>query len=353
MDMTPSEQEAVRIVLRVCVSLSIFGDFVIINGCFRKKLSSWTTYHRILVIMSFADIFSSLWYGVGDASVPAPHGSGSQALCTAQGFFEQFLLCVPLLNAMLAANYLVVLKYQWSHEKVRRYEPIAYIAIFTVCLILAIIPLPLQMYNYAFMWCFIAESPPGCSLPGSTVPCVRGHGAPEYQFYLCYIPLWLSVLFSAVAMYLVYTVVRDQDRKINKLVASQMKRFENTKRLVKQALLYVTAFFITWFFVTVMRLYNAATGNFSFPLAVLSVTFMPAQGFFNMLCFMYPRIVKLQLMGGCSLRQKFYFVFGFIDASQVSRVRETSIDLDTHVPYGKGKEGPYEEKPACETVWSQ
>eukprot|EP00516_Mucochytrium_quahogii_P009328 CAMPEP_0203766130 /NCGR_PEP_ID=MMETSP0099_2-20121227/239_1 /ASSEMBLY_ACC=CAM_ASM_000209 /TAXON_ID=96639 /ORGANISM=" , Strain NY0313808BC1" /LENGTH=134 /DNA_ID=CAMNT_0050662431 /DNA_START=738 /DNA_END=1139 /DNA_ORIENTATION=+ len=121
--LSPAQHDAIQIVIKLGASFSVLGDLVILHGCFRHGFDKWTTYHRILVLMSLFDILSSVFYGIGDRAVPPPFGDGTQAFCNTQGFFQQIGLAVPMLNATLAANYLAVIKYEWSHDKVKKLEP--------------------------------------------------------------------------------------------------------------------------------------------------------------------------------------------------------------------------------------
>jgi hypothetical protein len=57
---------------------------------------------------------------------------------------------------------------------------------------------------------------------------------------------------------------------------------------MKEAFMYVGAFFLTWIFGTITRMIQAINGKTHYPLVVLMAFFFPLQGFFNFLIYMRP-----------------------------------------------------------------
>jgi hypothetical protein len=65
-----------------------------------------------------------------------------------------------------------------------------------------------------------------------------------------------------------------------------------TRRVAKQGLLYVGAFFITWMFPTISRIIELSGGTIPPTLVVLSGTFIPSQGIFNALVYFRLRYIR-------------------------------------------------------------
>ena len=109
--------------------------------------------NRIILALSISDIiFSTICHIFG--MWPVPQGlvygsSGNQGTCTAQGFLIIFsAYCAALYNMTLALTYLLQVRYGWSEEKIRRYQPfLIFIPIF-VGLVLATSIIPYNAYNY-------------------------------------------------------------------------------------------------------------------------------------------------------------------------------------------------------------
>ncbi len=64
------------------------------------------------------------------------------------------------------------------------------------------------------------------------------------------------------------------------------------RRVKKQASMYVGAFLITWLFPTLFQLVIVIAGKFPFPLLLLTATFVPIQGFLNLVVFLRPKFVR-------------------------------------------------------------
>ena len=121
---------------------------------------------------------------------PAPkelvYGSSrNQGTCTFQGFLILFSVsCTALYSMTLALTYLLQVLYEWSEEKLRRYQPsFIFIPIF-VGLVLATSLIPYSAYNYNVGWiCGIAASPLGFNVKDSCADCIRGLNAKNLRFF--------------------------------------------------------------------------------------------------------------------------------------------------------------------------
>ena len=87
-------------------------------------------------------------------------------------------MCAALYNTTLALTYLLQVRYEWSEEKLRRYQPFfIFIPIF-VGLVAATFIIPYSAYNYHGGWARqIGASPLGCDAKDSGIDCIRGANA--------------------------------------------------------------------------------------------------------------------------------------------------------------------------------
>ena len=81
----------------------------------------------LLLIMSIADIIASIGFFLGPWPIPESlshifyGASGTTATCTAQGFVLLFAVpCVFVGNACLNVSCLLMIRYNWSEEKLQR-----------------------------------------------------------------------------------------------------------------------------------------------------------------------------------------------------------------------------------------
>ena len=107
--------------------LSMIGSGLIIFEVLRDPKKRRKVYHRLLLAMSICDFNTSFWYFLG--TWPIPRGtsnvfaaSGTQASCTAQGFFIQFGIATPIYNAALSFYYLLIIRYQWKEKRMKTTE---------------------------------------------------------------------------------------------------------------------------------------------------------------------------------------------------------------------------------------
>ena len=118
-------------------------------------------FHRIMLglstfdcIASFVNIMST-WPTPSDQSNTIFLASGTTETCTAQGFFNEFgNITTPLYSAVLCVWYLLILKYNWSEEDCKKYEPFFHAIPISVGFSMAIAGLPLTLYNNSGYLCW-------------------------------------------------------------------------------------------------------------------------------------------------------------------------------------------------------
>ena len=237
-------------------------------------------FQRILLFMSLTDMANSLAFFFSDWSIPPPDGFGNQATCDAQGWMLQFGLSIPFWNAILAVNFLLRIRYDVPEAVLRHNQHFFHIIAWTWPALTAFVCRALDLYNDALLWCWIAPFPSGCGPTGiSGVPCERGQDFVVYQFVFFFGPLWICFGVVFVSMYMIYQHVLHHEKQLK---ASGVNVGDKTSKKVRtQALLYASAFLITWTFGSVNRLYQAGARENVFALVALHSFFVPGQGFFK------------------------------------------------------------------------
>ena len=297
--------------------MSVLGSCSILYDIWsdwKRKLQR--PYYRILLGMSCIDAITSFWLGL--STWPIPRGTagvyapvGTTATCTAQGFFIQLMVISPFYNLMLSVYYLFLGKYKLTEEEIsKRYE--RYMHGFSIALGVgfAIIGLPLNLYNNANLWCWIATYPPECENNAGKhgdMPCERGHNAWLFRWIIFYGPIWLVITIVTVLMIMLTNSIRAEEKQViemqkqrpsivelnaiderrvrAEMAAFHYDRYERSRQMFHQAVFYLGVFYITWLFVTINRLIQLINGSSFFPLMVLHSIFGPLQGFFNFIVY--------------------------------------------------------------------
>jgi hypothetical protein len=224
---THSATVALAVLPKVSSSLSILGsgwivtEFLFDPGDKKKRHES--VYNRLLFAMSLQDILASVWFFISTWAVPRDtpgdvyQPRGTQQTCTAQGFFLQFSIAVPIYNACLSLYYLLVVKYSLTDKRLRKWiEPTMHAVPWGFASATAVTGLFLDLYNYAYLWCWISPYPLDC-LDSRSYPedanCIRGDNAWIYRWALYFGPLWFIILFASITIILVYREVRKKEAR--------------------------------------------------------------------------------------------------------------------------------------------
>lgn len=254
-----SYNKALAIVPKVTGSLSFFGSIYIFQDIVRDESKRNSIFHRIMLGLSIFDTiasgvnFLSTWPSPSELSDTIFLASGTTATCTAQGFFNEFgNITTPLYSASLCVWYLLFLKYGWKEKDCRKYELLFHIIPIAVGLAMAVLGLPLTLYNNSGYLCWYAPFPKGCDKDDPHT-CTRGEHAGLFR-WVHYGIIWTSIVFVTYAMSSIYFAVRRQEGK----AIRRMSILSNTSRrksraVAAQAALYVCALYLTWLFTTVSR----------------------------------------------------------------------------------------------------
>lgn len=305
-------------------ALSVFGSsWIIVEIIFWKKRAM--CHHRLLFGLSCFDLFSSIWLFAGrwaqtssmDWGTLQSYGNGNITSCNISGFFI-FLgsLGIPWYNASMSIYFYLAICRGWREGRIRRsFERYVHVVICPVAVVIAIIPLFMDMYNNSYFFCFASFSSARN----------RGSMAAHLTFQTLYI---ISVIFcSGVTIYMMITIKRyinttekksdayDFEARLRNTTTRIMPRQEKSRRARRKkerasevstlAFLYSVPLLFTWFIPVFWMLCMQITWSSSFKIIPKSqlllfisnlylATFLPLQGFINWLIYMRPRMKKIK-----------------------------------------------------------
>lgn len=328
-------QKILAVAPKFTALMSVIGSSMIISCVLRSKKNRHMVQQRIVLSMSIIDVIVSTSWLFSNLFVPDWNkdmywAQGNQSSCSTQGFIVQFSISSVFYNSALSLYYLLVIQCGWSEERFRFLERWIHFISISWGLITAIISLSLKLYNPANWDCWIAPLPGNCTQSfrmgkddEQSVPCVRGDNATIFQWAFFFAPLWVAILFVTVAMISVYYNVRFKEmnmlrprplsmhtksRSENESVDSSLKTVEReqcltyTRQVFEQSVMYVGAFYCTWFFPTLTRIIqlvqtSSQNAGESIPdvIILLSGICIPIQGALNATVYFRPRIKKYRL----------------------------------------------------------
>ena len=269
-------------------SMSILGSLYIIKHVLSKPERRGAVFHRILLGLSIYDLVSSIAMFLG--SWPIPRGSpgvylagGNDATCSAQGFFVQLTVGTPLYNASLATYYFLVVHLGWKEYQLREVEWALHWLPNAFALVTAIAAAATGSYGNSKIWCWIVSS------------------KDAFRLGFFYIPIWVSIVWTTVAMAVMYGGVAAQERKMRQYAqprpaaasqpstnaaadASGTSRRQvpaartASQKMASQGLFYVLTFFLAWIFPSWTRIHQMIHGSIPFPVMALMAIFSPWQG---------------------------------------------------------------------------
>lgn len=276
--------------------------------------------------MASGDIFQSIYLGL--SSLPAPRDSGvlyaigNQTTCNIQGFIGMFGTTSTCYYCCgLSGYFLLAIKFGVAEEKLTKYyEPLVHgIAILVPLVSVIFVQIHSGFYTSGNQ-CWIAAKPLMCTQL-ENVECVSGSDFNVLRWAIVGGPIIGCFCIVTTNMLIIFWTLLFQNASPHISIGSPLNQetgnnnderrpsvvelYQESKRKKKssraerdrkqgmvQAILYILAFIICYFFAF---LYQAMTGlNKSIPFVyfILSKVFTPLQGFFNFFIFVRPRIVN-------------------------------------------------------------
>jgi hypothetical protein len=158
--------------------------------------------------MSLVDLLSSTGWFLSTWATPEGsilYAKGNQASCNFQGFLLQMAIGGPLYNGALILYYLLIIKYNWSNEKLVKLEPWVHLFIWSWCIGTSITLILLDRIHSIGVVCWI-DDPPECyeEISDPDVSCYAGY----IGLALFCIPLWICILTSVWALLSIYMAVK-------------------------------------------------------------------------------------------------------------------------------------------------
>jgi len=274
-----SEINILSWVARTTSTMSFLGSFSLMYMILsdrQRKLAKPN--HRLMLGLSIFDCIQSAAYATTTLSIPVDSGyygaMGNDASCKAQGFFLILGMCVPLYNASLSILYILTIRYRMHTTDIStKVEPYLHATSVLVPLTVAIIAVSRGTIEAGQTVCYVSWG------PESVVWIYVGAGI----IFLCL----LITIYSMAAIS--YTVLQQQRRmrRYSITTTQNRSRINESKDTIIQALLYASAFILTFIFPISAWL---ARNEDIFILEVLSKIFYPLQGFWNFIFYIRPGV---------------------------------------------------------------
>ena len=307
-----SERQFVLIIVRIAGILTLLGAGYIIQDILKDADRRQRTKNRIISVMSSCDFLNALVHAIiapflvpKDSGIPG--AVGNQLTCDIQGFLAfSSGFGSGMYNVCLAICYLLMIRYDYSDEQLRKFEPYFLCVPITISFLVAITGLPFGIFNFEGTYtCFISPSPLDCDKPESPVECERG--ALYMHWYT-----WAGALTSLGACTIIFCMIRmytavlhqetNQNRHRFSVSPASLSRssFVHPRRssldrsrcvseiMKSQGLWYSGAYLFTF----VPAMIYVMTPNYWTQL--LSVLTYHLLGFTNTVIYVRPRFVKLR-----------------------------------------------------------
>lgn len=264
-------------------TISCLASCLIMITILRSKQN--TNYHRIIFFMSFWDALSSLSIALTTLPMPSDVGTvynyagpsfGNKYTCQGQAFIILTSVAMVLHSSvMLNMYYLCTMRYHVSNAKFRKYaEPIFLLISIPLSLALPIYLVRNEMLNPTVheSFCNVDVYPHGC-LQDTSIECIRGGRLGIDMKFLSSLGTIIAIATLIGSMVLIVHT------------SCQEKTLE-TQNVASQAFMYIFACILTWGFAAI----NTMLQQENKVMSILTFTFFPLQGFFNLLIFMFHKI---------------------------------------------------------------
>ena len=352
--------KAGQIVPTISALVSLISSSAVIYFVLRSGSKLSTTYHRIMFFLSFWDIVGSA--SISLTTIPMPKDTiypfegkklGSFATCEAQAFLyfvgTVFAICG---NVALNIFYLCSIRYKMKEERIKKFvEPVM---LFFAVLLTVPVPVVLLLGNFLNpspfeSYCSFGGYPKECT-NRDDVQCIRGDpNSSSIQFIRTYLYCGIFLAFGTIIVSMVLiilTVYRAETgaTSVSKPKSNSMISKENpdlleeeeedddvdqgegfqlvhTRIILRQAIMYIAAFFLIWFFTLISYFMPEV-----WAVQIFKCIFQPLQGLFNALIFVYHKVYNIRRSNKDLTFQEALFVLRTAP-SQVPEVLLSRIDL--------------------------
>ncbi len=217
-----SNTKTVSIIAHISASISIISSLLIIVHVLRSHQGLSTTYHRLLIGLSIADIIFSFFDGVRSTMVPKdveyfmPGAKGDVDTCTTQGFFLHVSVGISVYyNCSICIYYFTIINYNKSDAYItKKLEHWLHVIPIAAALLSGFLAVAVNDLNAWGNKCFVVPyNPPHCIgfedghiVDGFSIPCGRGnafHNSFFYQLLAFFFtaPPPIIILMTMIMMY--------------------------------------------------------------------------------------------------------------------------------------------------------
>lgn len=272
--------------------LSVLGSSLILLYILqrRKRKRPIQAYHRIMFSMSCADWIASCCYFAG--TFPIPRGTtgsfgpvfwalGTPLSCRIGGAWAQLQVLGPLYNGMLALYYLLVVRFQWTEERIKKLEPLLQFLPVFYALVTSLLGAIWDIYGSVEWLCWIDN---------------HSDHFMAYRWIFLFAPVWICWIFVSLVMLSLYLSMRklEQANQRYQHHNNDTNNHDKSKQIAIQGMLYVGAFYVSWLFPSIQRIKELQHKPSNFGLQMLDTSLLPLQGLLNALVYARPRFVRLQ-----------------------------------------------------------
>jgi len=209
-------------------------------------------------------------------------------------------LCTITYNVSLATYYILVVVCGWKEIRVVKIEKYLHALPILAGLGTGFTALGMKLLNASPPFCWI-----GPGLPNHPERHNPNYGA--FRLAFLYVPVWIIICFLAITMIIIYRTVLNTEKKLDKYMTRRLrsisayskvldlsvkKKRDKSRKIRNQACLYVGSMYSCWIFGSIYRFMQFAGKTPPGFVGVLFAMTVPLQGFFNLIVYMYPRIVR-------------------------------------------------------------
>ncbi|KAL9188595.1 hypothetical protein ACHAXT_006973 [Thalassiosira profunda] len=281
----------------------------------KSRLSS--IYHRLLLGMSIADILFSLGLATFNAVIPSDeeyviwNAKGNVHSCNFDGFIIYLGACGGLIySCSLNVYYLLVVKHRKTDEQIKRkYEPYLHGVPIVYAVVCASTLLAKRNINSDGKgMCFVPVYDPlhcigyedGEIRDGFEIPCGRGRDGAVLFSYIGFFATLLTVpIIISILLGMIYRSVRQQEKRMERYEMSAATASEGrsstslkSRAVLHRAVAYSVAYFLTWAPAVIRVALLIAGVEWTTALWYLTSFLSPLQGFYNLLIFMQPKVLR-------------------------------------------------------------
>lgn len=183
----------------------------------------------------------------------------------------------------------------WKDDEKKRLRLAFTITPFICALVLSVIPLIWQNYNYnGGFYCDISALPIGCNQRGSEIECIRGFNSRKVLLFVQLIPFVIAFVVIIVSVSLLCHAVWMQERRMDRYSVSTIQPPTRvlTLQTTYQGIWYIAAFGITWIPWYCYAFDEVTGGDVADLFDYLHVFTKPLQGLFNSMVYFRPKYLS-------------------------------------------------------------